>query len=111
MSEELKIVAEQYGISVEDADRVLTAFKENRVTIRRKYTDDRCGTCQNFDRTPCRASGYCTKRKRKTRYRGETDQPLPVTQSRLCCTDYLPKEGVVSGDSGPVAETSAESAL
>ena len=27
MSEELKIVAEHYGISVEDADRVLTAFK------------------------------------------------------------------------------------
>lgn len=52
MSEELKIVAEQYGISVEDAGRVLTAFKENRVTIRRKYTDERCGTCANYMREP-----------------------------------------------------------
>ena len=85
MSEELKIVAEQYGISVEDADRVLTAFKENRVSIRRKYTDERCGTCANYMREPGRGTAPCSAR--KNRY----GDPMRVPQSRKSCTRYTPK--------------------
>ena len=85
MSEELKIVAEQYGISVEDADRVLTAFKENRVTIRRKYTDEKCGTCANYMRELGRGTAYCSAR--KNRY----GDPMRVPQSRKSCTRYTPK--------------------
>lgn len=110
VNEAINVLAQHYNIEPGQIHCVLSAYAEGRVKIgRNRY--ETCGTCQNFDRTPCRASGYCTKRKRKTRYHGETDQPLPVSQSRLCCTDYLPKEGVVSGDSEPVAETSAESVL
>lgn len=86
MSEELKIVAERYGISVEDADRVLTAFKENRVTIRRKYTDERCGTCANYLREENRGSALC-----KARINNHSGLPLRVAQSRKSCTRYTPK--------------------
>lgn len=112
VNEAINVLAQHYNIEPGQIHRVLSAYAEGRVKIGRKYPYETCGTCQNFDRTPCKASGYCTKRKRKTHYHGETDQPLPVTQSRLCCTDYIPKEGVVSGDSEPVAEPpSAESAI
>ena len=85
MSEELKIVAGQYGISVEDADRVLTAFRENRVAIRRKYTCERCGTCANFMREIGKGSALCSARKNKY------GDPMRVPQSRKSCTRYTPK--------------------
>lgn len=98
VTEALRVIAEHYKIEPEQVHYVLTAYTEGRIKFMRRYKYETCGTCQNFDRTPCKASGVCKKRKRKPRYSGmELDTPLPVTQSRLCCTDYLPKEGVVDG--------------
>lgn len=90
MSEELKIVAEHYGISVEDADKVLTAFKENRVRIKRKYTDEHCGTCANFMREIGKGTAMCSARKNKY------GEPIRVAQSRLSCTRYTPRSSLYS---------------
>ena len=65
---------------------LLQAEKDGLVTVRKRFTEGRCGGCHHFLREQGKRSGVCEVRKYK--HYPRAGQPLYCCQSKQACLDF-----------------------